>query len=81
MSEEKTRGMRCQGCGCSDDNACKGGCHWVDKNLCSECAELCLLCGKYINKSDFKKHLRSCEKWFKKRGFFNAKPFATIKRN
>jgi hypothetical protein len=30
----------CRVCGCDDDNACSGGCFWVDAEhmLCSQCA-------------------------------------------
>jgi hypothetical protein len=27
----------CRICGCTDDRACPGGCHWVEKDLCSAC--------------------------------------------
>jgi len=27
----------CRVCGCSEFNACPGGCSWVDKDLCSAC--------------------------------------------
>lgn len=30
---------RCRVCGCTDGNACPGGCYWVEKDLCSECAQ------------------------------------------
>lgn len=30
--------MVCRGCGCSDHRACDGGCFWVGRNLCSNCA-------------------------------------------
>lgn len=30
----------CRVCGCTDDNACPGGCYWVEDDLCSRCAEL-----------------------------------------
>jgi hypothetical protein len=30
---------RCRVCGCVDNHACPGGCWWVDKDLCSACAE------------------------------------------
>lgn len=30
---------KCVICGCTDDNACEGGCYWVYPNLCSACAE------------------------------------------
>ena len=29
----------CRGCGCTDSAACKGGCWWVEADLCSSCAE------------------------------------------
>jgi len=29
----------CVICGCTDDHACEGGCHWVAPGLCSACAE------------------------------------------
>lgn len=28
----------CRECGCSDNNACLGGCYWVQPDLCSSCA-------------------------------------------
>ncbi len=28
----------CRGCGCTDEMACPGGCHWVEPDLCSRCA-------------------------------------------
>ena len=39
MELSKTRGMRCRICGCSDYNACPGGCHWVEDNLCNKCED------------------------------------------
>ena len=30
--------MICKICGCTDDNACPGGCYWVEPGLCSVCA-------------------------------------------
>jgi hypothetical protein len=32
-------GWVCRVCGCTDERACPGGCCWVEKNLCSACAE------------------------------------------
>ncbi|SNS15866.1 PRTRC system protein E [Humidesulfovibrio mexicanus] len=29
----------CRKCGCTDDQACSGGCSWVEPDLCSACAE------------------------------------------
>lgn len=29
----------CRVCGCTQDNACKGGCSWIEPDLCSSCAE------------------------------------------
>ena len=31
--------QRCRVCGCTWDNACEGGCYWVEDDLCSKCAE------------------------------------------
>ncbi len=33
-------GMVCQDCGCSEKDACPGGCSWADTDLCSRCAEV-----------------------------------------
>lgn len=33
--EERT----CRVCGCTEDNACEGGCSWVEEDLCSSCAD------------------------------------------
>lgn len=30
--------QRCRVCGCTDDQACPGGCSWVEPDLCSRCA-------------------------------------------
>lgn len=32
-------GPACRVCGCTDDNACQGGCWWVEPDLCSACAD------------------------------------------
>jgi hypothetical protein len=32
--------QKCRVCGCTEDNACKGGCYWVEDDLCSRCAEM-----------------------------------------
>lgn len=38
--EEKDENERkCRVCGCTEDNACEGGCYWVEEDLCSKCAE------------------------------------------
>jgi hypothetical protein len=29
----------CRVCGCTQNNACPGGCSWVEPDLCSSCAE------------------------------------------
>jgi hypothetical protein len=31
--------QKCRVCGCTDNNACEGGCYWVEDDLCSKCAE------------------------------------------
>lgn len=28
---------RCRECGCTDHDACPGGCYWVEQDLCSQC--------------------------------------------
>ena len=28
----------CRVCGCTEGNACPGGCWWIEDDLCSECA-------------------------------------------
>lgn len=30
---------KCRVCGCTEDNACEGGCSWVEDDLCSACAD------------------------------------------
>lgn len=30
---------QCTGCGCTDQCACTGGCHWIGPLLCSSCGE------------------------------------------
>jgi hypothetical protein len=30
----------CRVCGCTDKNACPGGCYWVEPDLCSRCQEV-----------------------------------------
>lgn len=34
--------MRCVYCGCSQNNACEGGCHWIsiDPPVCSACEDV-----------------------------------------
>lgn len=29
---------RCRACGCTDEQACPGGCHWITPTLCSRCS-------------------------------------------
>lgn len=29
--------IECRSCGCTWNNACPGGCYWVEANLCSNC--------------------------------------------
>ncbi len=31
--------QKCRICGCDDNHACKGGCYWVENDLCSQCFE------------------------------------------
>ena len=32
--------QKCRVCGCTDNNACEGGCYWVEHDLCSSCADV-----------------------------------------
>lgn len=32
---------KCRVCGCTPDQACPGGCFWVEEDLCSSCASEC----------------------------------------
>lgn len=34
---ESTNSWKCRQCGCDNAHACKGGCGWVEKNLCTRC--------------------------------------------
>jgi hypothetical protein len=40
----------CLVCGCTEDHACEGGCHWVAPRLCSACvahaASVCAIVGR-----------------------------------
>lgn len=38
IQEEKSE-RKCRICGCTWNNACEGGCYWVEDDLCSKCAE------------------------------------------
>lgn len=29
----------CRVCGCTWNNACSGGCYWVEEDLCSQCVQ------------------------------------------
>lgn len=37
MSEAE---RKCRECGCTNTNACEGGCYWVTMDLCSACVEV-----------------------------------------
>jgi hypothetical protein len=46
---EKTAGefdeIACRVCGCTEDNACPGGCSWAGPELCSRCAAVLIEAG------------------------------------
>jgi hypothetical protein len=52
--------QKCRICGCDQEHACKGGCSWVEADLCSQCYEklnsfTVTLCNiKVINKNSYK---------------------------
>lgn len=37
LGDDLVEGRACQVCGCTDVQACRGGCYWVDSGLCSRC--------------------------------------------
>jgi hypothetical protein len=37
--EQAEEEQKCRVCGCTQYNACEGGCYWVKEDLCSKCAE------------------------------------------
>jgi len=37
-ARDAVEGGVCRGCGCTDEEACEGGCIWVEPDLCSRCA-------------------------------------------
>lgn len=37
--EDLTEEAKCRVCGCTWNNACQGGCYWVEEDLCSACVE------------------------------------------
>ncbi|MGE4321039.1 MAG: hypothetical protein AB7E61_06305 [Acholeplasmataceae bacterium] len=37
--EMKHHKQTCRVCGCDDLHSCKGGCYWVEEDLCSQCSE------------------------------------------
>lgn len=39
LSESPDDEQHCRVCGCTWNNACPGGCYWVEDDLCSKCAE------------------------------------------
>jgi hypothetical protein len=45
----------CRGCGCTFEDACDGGCSWVEANLCSECVPENVASGKLRAKPNAKK--------------------------
>lgn len=38
--EVTTSEQKCRVCGCTWNNACEGGCYWVEDDLCSNCANM-----------------------------------------
>lgn len=37
VSDDQNETQKCRICGCDQDHACKGGCSWVEPDLCSQC--------------------------------------------
>ncbi len=40
--QKRPKKQKCIYCGCTQENACAGGCWWVAPNVCSNCEELFL---------------------------------------
>ena len=40
--QQRPKKQKCIYCGCTQENACAGGCWWVAPNVCSNCEELFL---------------------------------------
>ena len=38
LKDEEGGARRCRSCGCTDEQACPGGCSWTAPDLCSVCA-------------------------------------------
>lgn len=39
IDESPSDERKCRVCGCTDSHACTGGCYWVERDLCSQCAD------------------------------------------
>lgn len=39
LARDNKQGRKCRVCGCTEQNACEGGCSWVEEDLCSSCKE------------------------------------------
>lgn len=33
------RVVKCRVCGCTDENACPGGCSWANRDICTSCVD------------------------------------------
>lgn len=70
MKTERT----CRVCGCTDSNACEGGCCWVEEDLCSQCFFF-----PYMYKPIFAKFLlKEINKFTKKINETKSKKFQTF---
>ena len=48
--------MECKYCGCTDKQACTGGCSWAEDNVCSNC-----VCGTKTIKKELEAYLSDPE--------------------
>lgn len=39
MRPAPENGRECRVCGCTENRACFGGCHWIGPDLCSQCSD------------------------------------------
>lgn len=66
----RATGDACRRCGCTDEEACAGGCFWVEPGLCSACAvtlvEQCAVVGAAL-RSLGRLLLLTFEEWVRRR--------------
>jgi hypothetical protein len=75
---------KCKVCGCTQNNACPGGCYWVEDDLCSACNTILIkksvITFNSKDKKTFKEEAKVIAEGFENldvaRGFINGIGFA-----